>query len=176
MLGMSIYLIVFRVVHILGAIAWGGAIFLFVVFVQPSAAAIAPAGAPLVRQLLGPRRMVDWIVRIASATILGGAFLYWHDWQAYGSLGDFLGSAFGLSLTIGALAALLAFGIGLAVTRPNVERMLALGAQIAQGGGEPTAEQAQEMQATQARLKMAARVSLGLIAVAAFEMATARYW
>jgi hypothetical protein len=175
-LGTSLYLIVFRVVHILGAVAWGGAVFLFVMYVQPAAAAIAPAGAPFVRELLGPRRLVDWILRIAGATILGGAFLYWHDWQAYGSFGDLIGSAFGLWLTLGAISALLAFAIGFAVTKPNVERMLALGAQIAQAGGTPNPEQAGEMQATQARLKAAARTSLALIAFAAFAMATARYW
>jgi hypothetical protein len=54
--------------------------------------------------------------------------------------------------------------------------MLALGGQIAQAGGEPAPELARAMQATQARLRRAARTSLALIGVAAFAMATARYW
>jgi hypothetical protein len=175
-LSTSVYLIVFRVVHILAAVAWGGTVFLFVVYIQPSAAAIAPAGAPFIRELLAKRRMVDGILTLASTTILGGAFLYWHDWQQTGSFGDWVGSTYGAWLTVGAVAALGAFAIGVRVTRPNVHRMLALGAQIADGGGPPTPEQAEEMQATQARLKVAARVSLGLVGVAAFTMATARYW
>jgi hypothetical protein len=175
-LGTSVYLIVFRIVHIVAAITWGGAVFLFVVYVQPSVAAIAPAGAPFFRELVARRRMVDGLLAIAATAIVGGAFLYWHDWQATGSFGDWIGSTFGLWLTIGTVAAILAFLIGLLVTRPNVRRMLALGARIAQAGGEPTPEQARQLQALQVRLKAAARTSLGLIGVAAITMATARYW
>jgi hypothetical protein len=175
-LATSVYLIVFRTIHIVAAIAWGGAVFLFVVYVQPSAAAIAPAGAPFLRELLGRRRMVDGILALATTTIVGGGFLYWHDWQVSGGFGDWIGSTYGRWLTIGALSAIGAFLIGLTVTRPNVRRMMALGARIAEEGGQPTPEQAAEMGATQARLKVAARVSLGLVAFAAFAMATARYW
>ncbi len=176
MLATSVYLIVFRAVHILGAVAWGGSAYLLVVYVQPSVASIAPAGAPFMRELLGRRKLIDGILLLGGITVVGGLFLYWHDWHAYGGLGDFLGSAFGLSLTIGAVAAIGALAVGGSVTKPNARRMLALGGQIAQGGGEPSAEQARELQAIQGRLKAAARTSLVLIVIAAFEMATARYW
>jgi hypothetical protein len=172
----SIYMIVFRILHVMAAIAWGGAVFLMVVYVQPSVAAIAPAGAPFMREFLGRRRVVDGILGLAITTIVAGGFLYWHDWQLYGSLGDFLGEPFGLWLTIGMFFALAAFLIGLFVTRPTAGKLTALGAAVAQGGGTPTPEQGAQMQAFQARMKVAARVSLGLIAVAAFTMSTARYW
>jgi hypothetical protein len=175
-LATSVYLIVFRIVHVIAAIMWGGAVFLFVMFVQPSAAATAPASAPFMRELLAKRRVTDVLVTLGATTIVAGGFLYWHDWQVTGSFGDWVSSTFGLWMTIGAVAALLAFGIGVTVTRPNVKRMLALGGQIAQAGGEPAPELARAMQATQARLRRAARTSLALIGVAAFAMATARYW
>lgn len=176
MLAASTYLIVFRVVHILAAIAWGGAVFLLVFYVTPSAAAIAPAGAPFIREMLGRRRMVDGILALAATTIIGGMFLYWHRLQEAGSFGDWVESSSGGWLTIGSIAAILAFLIGLFVTRPNVQRMLALGGRIAESGGPPTPEQAEELRATQTRMKVAARISLGLIGIAAFAMATARYW
>src|ERR671928_134857 len=66
------------------------------------------ASAPFLRELLGPRRMVDRIIGLATATIVGGAFLYWHDWHAYGGLRTFVSSAFGAVLTAGAISALLA--------------------------------------------------------------------
>jgi uncharacterized membrane protein len=172
----STYLLVFRVVHILAAIAWGGAVFMMVVYLQPTAAAIAPAGTPFMTELLGRRKLVNGILAVAATSIVGGAFLYWHDWQATGSFGDWISSPFGGWMTIGAAAAILAFLIGLFVTRPNVGRMLALGAQIAQAGGAPAPEQAAQMQAIQARMKNAARTSFALIVVAAFAMSTARYW
>ena len=60
-------------------------------------------------------------------------------------------------------------------TRPRVLRFLAIGRTAAEAGG-PTPEQAAEMRAIQGQLKVLARTSLGLIALAVFAMATARYW
>jgi len=49
-------MLVFRVIHILLAIAWGGTVFLLVFFLQPSAKAIGPAAGPFMRELLGTRK------------------------------------------------------------------------------------------------------------------------
>jgi hypothetical protein len=174
-IGTSVYMIVFRVVHIVAAITWGGSVFLFVTVVQPTAAAIAPAGAPFMAELLGPRRVVDRLIGLGSVTVLGGLFLYWHDSQLYGGIGDFAGTAFGTAITVGALSAIAALTIGVLGTRPRVERFLAIGGQAAAAGG-PTPEQAAEMGALQGQLKVLARASLALIVLAAFAMATARYW
>ena len=59
MLASDAFMVVFRIVHILAGVAWVGSVFLLVVFVQPSAAAIAPASAPFMNELLGRRRLVD---------------------------------------------------------------------------------------------------------------------
>lgn len=176
MLATSVYLIVFRIVHILGGIAWGGAIFILVFFLQPTAKAVGPAAGPFMRELLGRRRIVTVVLAIAAATIVGGGFLYWHDWQQAGSLGDFVGSEFGLALTIGSASAIVAFGIGLFGTRPAVERLLALGAQMAVAGDAPPPELGQELHRTQARARTLAKTNLAFVTLAAFTMATARYW
>jgi hypothetical protein len=175
MLGVSWFLIVFRIVHIAAGVAWAGSVYLFVLYVQPSVGAIAPAGAPFVAELLGKRRLVSRLIELGSATVLGGLFLYWHDWHAFGSFGDWIGSAFGKVITVGALAAIAALTFGVLGTRPNVMRLLALGRQAAEAGG-PTPEQGAEMAALQAKLKVFARTSLALIGVAVLCMATARYW
>jgi hypothetical protein len=174
-IGTSVYMIVFRAVHIVSAVTWGGSVFLFVTGVQPTAAAIAPAGAPFMAELLGNRRIVDRIIGLGSMTVLGGLFLYWHDSQVYGGIGDFAGTAFGTSITVGALSAIAALAFGIFGTRPRVQRFLAIGGAAAAAGG-PTPEQVAEMGALQDQLKVLARVSLALIGVAAFAMATARYW
>jgi hypothetical protein len=166
---------VFRLVHVAAGVAWAGSVYLFVMFVQPSAAAIAPAGAPFMAELLGKRRLVSRIIELGSATVLGGLFLYWHDWQAFGSFGDWIGSAFGRFITIGALAAIVALAIGVIGTRPNAERLLSIGRQATAAGG-PSPEQAAEMGRIQGLLKVLARTSLALIGVSVFCMATARYW
>ncbi|MEO8475856.1 MAG: hypothetical protein ABI572_02255 [Actinomycetota bacterium] len=175
MVATSNYMVVFRIVHIVAGVIWVGSVFLFVVYLQPSAAAIAPAGAPLMSELLGKRRLVDGILTAAGITVLGGLFIYWRDWHTYPSFGDWIGSAFGATLSFGALCAIVAMGLGASITRPNVRRMLALGRQVAESGGPPAPEVAAEIGAIQHRLKVAARVSLALLIVAVMAMASARY-
>ena len=97
----SVYMLVFRVIHVMLAIAWGGALFLLVVFLQPAAKTVGPAAGPFMRELLAVRHLTDWLLRIAGGAVVAGGFLYWHDMQLFGGLGDFLGTAFGVWLTIG---------------------------------------------------------------------------
>ncbi len=145
MLAAAPYMIVFRIVHILAGIFWAGSVYMLVAFVQPSVAAIAPAGAPFMAELLGKRRLVDVLIALGSATVVGGLFLY------------------------------LALVIGIFGTRPNVVRLLAMGRSVAGSAGPPSPELAAEIARTQDRLKIFARISFGLIVLAALAMALARY-
>ncbi len=176
MVATSTFMIVFRILHIAAGVAWAGSVFLFVVLIQPSAAAIGPAAGPFMMQLLGKRKLVSWLLSLAGTTIVAGLFLYWKDWHDYGGLGDFVSSRFGLALTLGAGAAIAAFLIGLLGTKPNVARLLDLAARAAASEGGPPPEVAQESPKVQARLKVLARTALALIAVAVLAMSTARYW
>ena len=175
MIGAEVYMIVFRLLHIGSAIAWGGSVFLFVVFLQPASAAIAPAGAPLMMELLDKRRLVDRIVMLGSLTVLGGLFLYWHDWHAYGGFSNFVGTAFGTAITFGAISAIAALLLGVLGTRPTLQRFLGMAKAAAAAGG-PTPEQQAEMGRIQGRLKVLARGNLALIGLAVIGMSTARYW
>jgi uncharacterized membrane protein len=175
MIAASLYMIVFRIVHIGAGVAWAGSVFFLVAFVQPAAAAVGPAGAPFMAELLGVRRLVDRIIGIAWVSVVGGLFLYWRDWDLFGSLGDWLGSSFGAVLTIGALAAIGALAVGIFATRPTVARLLALGRSAAEAGG-PTAETAASIARAQERLRALARGQLVMISIAVIAMATARYW
>ena len=176
MLATSIYMIVFRVIHVLLAIAWGGALFLLVVFLQPTAKAIGPAAGPFMRELLAVRHLTDWLLRIAGATIVAGGFLYWHDMQAYGGFSEFLGQAFGDTMTFGAICALIAFGIGIIGTAPTIRRLLATGGQIAQAGDAPPPELVARSKALTLRARRLAIGNLVFVTLAAFAMSTARYW
>ena len=95
MLADSAYMLVFRIVHITAGVLWVGSVFLLSVFVAPAAEAVAPAGAPLMGELLGKRRLVDRIIGLGAITVVGGLFLYWHDWHLFPSFGDWLSSRFG---------------------------------------------------------------------------------
>jgi hypothetical protein len=171
----SVYVLVFRVIHILLATAWAGTVFLLVFFLQPTAKAIGPAAGPFMRELLGTRRLIAWILRIAGAAIVAGGFLYWHDLQQYADLGDFW-QRVRAWLTVGAISALVAFGIGMFATAPTLKRMLAVGGQIAQAGDAPPPELMKELAALQARGRSLAKLNLTFVTIAAFAMSTARYW
>ncbi len=169
------FMVVFRIVHILFGVAWVGSVFFLVMFVQPSAASIAPAGAPFMNELLGRRRLVDRIIGLAVVTIVAGLFLYWHDWHQYPSFSDWINTSFGATLTFGMVCALAALAVGLAGTRPNLMRFMALGQEVAASGGPPTPEVGAQMAAIQNKLKVYARVSLVLLVVAVLAMSSARY-
>ena len=148
--------------------------FLFVLYVQPSAATIAPASASVYGGAPGGRRrMVDGIIITASISVAGGLFLYWRDWHDHGSFAEWIGSSFGATLD-GGVASLAALAIGVSVTRPNVRRLTALIRQVAESGGPPSPEVTAEMAEIQRRLRMFARMSLALLVLAVLSMAVAR--
>lgn len=171
----STYMLVFRILHVAAGVAWAGSVFLFVVLVQPSAGAIGPAASPFMMELLGRRKLVSWLLSLAGTTIVAGIFLYAKLANDVG-FGDFVSSGFGLALTIGAVAAIAAFGIGLFGTRPSVARLLTLTTQAAAAEGPPPSEVAQEIPRVQARLRNLGRIAFAFIVVAVLAMATARYW
>ena len=167
-------MILLRIVHIVTGVIWVGSLFVVVVFVQPSAATLGPAGAPFMSELRR-RRFVDVVFIDALFTVLAGSFLYWHDWHMYPSFGDWIGSSFGASLTVGGLLAISGLGVAAAVTRPTIGRLVALGRQVAESGGPPTPETAARIGALQHRLVVAERVSFSLVLLAVVAMASARY-
>jgi hypothetical protein len=169
-------MLVFRILHIGSAVLWVGMVTFFAVFLSPAAAEVGPRGFPLMSELVEKRKVPRIIQSIAGFTVLGGLFLYWHDWHVYGGLGDFVGSPFGRTLTVGAIAAIAAFVVGNLLVAKNVERLVEVGNRVAAGGGPPAPELLAEVQQLGARIKTASLITLALLAIAVFAMATARYW
>jgi uncharacterized membrane protein len=176
MLAASVYMIVFRAFHILFGVAWVGGLALLALYLQPGAKAIGPAAGPFMQELVAKRRLPNYLLGTGAVTIIAGGFVYWHDWDAFGSLGDFVGTAFGTALTVGAVVTVIAWLIGLSVVKPATMRAMALAGQLASAGGPPTPEQMAELQAVQRRARQFTIVALVLLVVAVFAMATARYW
>jgi len=174
MLAADASMVTLRVVHIVTGVVWVGSLFVVVVFVQPSAAALGPAGAPFMSELRR-RRFVDVVFIDALFTIAAGSFLYWHDWHTYPSFGDWIGSNFGAALTVGALLAISAIIIAGLITRPTIGRLVSLGTQVAESGGTPTPVLAAGIGALQRRLVVAERASFALAVLAVAAMASARY-
>jgi hypothetical protein len=170
---MDAYMVVLRVVHILAGVFWVGAAFTTILFLQSTAREVGPAAAPFMAHLAGKKRLVDWVLRAAGLTILAGLLMYWR--VSDGLDADWIGSAPGLSLTIGALCGIAAFSLGLSIVRPTIQESLSIGREVAAGGGTPTPEQGARMQALQTRSKAVGQVIVPLLVVAVTGMAAARY-
>ncbi len=174
MLAADGFMVFFRVVHIATGVIWVGSLFVVVVFLQPIAAAIGPAGAPFMSELRR-RRLVDVILVDALVTVAAGSFLYWHDWHTYPSFDDWISSDFGATLTVGALLAISVIGIAALITRPSIGRLVSLGRQVAEARGAPPPELSARIAALQHRLMVAERVTFALVLLAVAAMASARY-
>ncbi len=177
MVALNTYMLVFRIVHIVSGIFWVGSAFFVSVFLEPTITAVGPAGGPVMSHVMEKRKAGVIITGIAAFTVIGGLFLYWRDWHSmYASFGDWIGSAFGGVLTVGAVCAIIAFFVGSGGIPPTINKMNALGKQMAESGGPPAPEQMAAMKGLQHRLKIIGRVDLALVTIAILCMATARYW
>ena len=174
MLATDASMVFLRIVHIVTGVIWVGSLFVVVVFLQPSAATLGAAGMPFMSELRR-RRFVDVVFIDAVFTVVAGSFLYWQDWHTYSSFGDWIGSSFGVSLTVGALLAISGLVVAATFTRPTIARLVSLGQQVAESGGPPTPETATRIAALQRRLVVAERVSFSLVLLAVVAMASARY-
>lgn len=168
--------LVFRTLHIMAGVAWAGSAFLFTVFIEPAAAKLGPAAGPFMEETIGRRKVPEIVTAIAGLTVVAGWVLWFNGWNNVGSFGDWVGTSFGLMMTIGGLAATGAFVAGVVGIPPNLRRLNELAAQVEAAGGAPTPEQASQIGAIQGRMRALSWLDLSLLAIAVFCMATARYW
>lgn len=170
---MDWYVIVLRVIHIGAGVFWVGAAFVLFLFIQPSARAMGPTGQAFMGHLTTKKKLPLAVLLSGAVTVLAGLLLYW---RASGGLDSaWISTSPGISFTVGGIAAIVTLALGLAITKPSIDRMGALGQEIASSGGPPTPEQAAELQRLQARTVLVGRVSLVLLAVAVVTMAIGRY-
>jgi hypothetical protein len=169
---MDLYMVILRIVHILAGIFWVGAALVTSLFVQPTARDLGPAAAPFMSYLTGKKRLNDAVLAAAGLTVLAGLLLYWRVTDGLDR--DIIGTAYGVSLTVGAMCAIIALGVGGSIVRPSINRAIEIGRTAAERSG-PTPEKAAVIGALQARARMAGLISVALIVVAAAAMASARY-
>jgi uncharacterized membrane protein len=162
-----------RAIHILAGALWVGAALFNAAYLIPSVIAAGPAGGQVMRTLVQVRRLPVYMNTVMAVTLLSGIALY--GWTSNGFSRVWLASSAGITLTGGALLALVVAGIGFVVTVPTVKRIGALGAAIAGAGGPPSPAQAAEMASLQRRMLGAARLGATLLVVATLAMAMARY-
>jgi uncharacterized membrane protein len=170
------FMLVFRLLHIVAGVLWVGAAFLFVGFIGPSAAEVGPSAGPLLHAVVKKRKVAKVITGLSIVTVLAGWVMWFRNLDQFGSLGDWLGTNFGLVLTIGGVIATVAAVEGSIGVGRNVERMVDLSDEIAASGGPPSPEQQSQIQRVGAEIEKFGKIDLVLLLLAVAAMATARYW
>lgn len=168
---MHLGMIILRILHIGLGVFWAGAMFFFVIWLEPSVRAIGPAGGALMAQLK-QRGYLSWMPAIAAFTILSGLALYWLVGRGNPT---WMASPPAMTLGLGAVCAIVALIIGVSVMRPTALRVLALGAAAMQADGPERDRLLAQMNPLRDRLRTAARWIAVLLALAVLAMATARY-
>jgi hypothetical protein len=176
MVAAETFMIVFRILHIVGGVLWVGSTFLFSVFIGPAAAAVGPAAGPLLHQLVVKQKVTKAITGIAVVTVVAGGFVYWRDLQLAGSLGDFVSTDFGLVLTVGAALGITALFWGYFQVGEKVDDMVAFAGSALTADGPPPPDVAIEMDRRGAQLRTNSIIDLLLQLGAVIAMSTARYW
>lgn len=165
---MQFILIILRLIHIAAGAFWAGSALLIALVLLPGVRKAGPGGE---RHL--PMAAISQAMSLAALlTTVAGLLLYaWVSRFAWG----WIVSPLGIGLTLGSLAGLAAFLLGLLSTGPTSRKLGMLAAQIGAGGGPPRPEQAAELARLQAKLATSSTVSTILTTAALALMAVARY-
>jgi hypothetical protein len=169
-------MIVLRLLHIVAGVLWVGSSFLFVGFIGPSAAEVGPSAGPLLHAVVKKRKVAKAITGLSTVTVLAGWVMWFRNLDQFGSIGDWLGTNFGLVLTIGGVIATVAAIEGSLGVGRNVERLVDLSDEVAASGGPPSPEQQSQIQRIGAEIEKFGKIDLVLLLLAVAAMATARYW
>lgn len=168
-------MIVLRGLHIGFGVLWVGAAWMMFLFVEPTLKALgADVQKSFMGHIIGVRRLTTIVTSATIVTVGAGAVMYVLDVLRY-TPQFFFGSGFGIVLTIGAVAAIIAFLSGLIFIEPGFSRMAKIGAEIDAAGGPPKPEQVAELGAIGARLDQVFRADFVLLLIAVIAMAVARY-
>ncbi|HMC54016.1 MAG TPA: hypothetical protein VKH19_02500 [Gemmatimonadaceae bacterium] len=164
-------LMVLRIVHVVGGILWVGAMAFNAFFLGPAMSASGPAGGQIAAQLQ-KRGLFVFMPLVAILTILAGIRLLMITSTNFSSA--YFGQRNGMTYSIAASIALVAFVYGMAVTRPAMARVVALSQQAASDAANRDQVMA-EIRAAQERGRKATVVVTWLLLAAAIGMAIGRY-
>lgn len=171
---MSVVLILLRLIHIVAGALWVGAGVAYFLYFEPSAKGLGPARSKFMQDLVGKYRYPIFMNVSSMLTILAGLALYW--FSSGGLSMAWVASGPGLGFTLGALAGLIAFGIGFFGIRPRAQRLGALGAAIAASGAPPTPEQGAELGRLDAEIHAIERWDVIMLVISLALMAVSRYF
>lgn len=165
-------LLILRLVHVLGGIAWAGSALFYSLFLGPALAA-SGSSAPPVMAALRARRFLTFMPVVALLTIGSGLRLLWIT--SGGLSPGYFASPHGQAFSIAGASAIAAFCCATFIMRPAQARSAALGAELAQATEARRSALALELAAVTRRSALASTVALTMLMIGAGGMAVARY-
>ena len=169
---MAAEILVLRLVHVLGGIFWVGSGLFTSLFLVPAFGTAGPA-AGAVMGALQQRRLFTILPIVAVLTLLSGARLLW---ITSGGLSDqYLATRTGQVFLWSGIAAIVAFLVGIFISRPAGVRAAMLGAEIGRLPEAERAARAPELERARRRSSASGMAAMVLLLVAASGMAVARY-
>ena len=165
-------MVVLRIIHIGSGVFWAGALLFLVFYLAPAVGRAGPGGGRVMQELQKGKLMQVMPV-VALLTILSGAWMMWT--LSDGLHPRFFRSGYGISLSVGAAASILAFILGAVVMRPAQQRMGELGPRMAAATDAERPGLGAELTRLQARAARTSKAVAWLLIVAVVTMAAARY-
>ncbi|MCZ7545969.1 MAG: DUF1772 domain-containing protein [Anaerolineae bacterium] len=169
---MDLYVVLLRLVHIFAGMFWVGAGVFMIGFVLPTVRALGTDGRAFMPGLVKYTRYTLAMPVASLLTTLAGVLLYLRIVERVSTA--WITTPGGLVLTIGSIAGIAAFLIGVVVMGPTTKRMEML-AQEAEKHGPPSAEQTAELRKLQVRYGRMGIYTLVLMLISLAGMAIARY-
>ncbi|MDP1890712.1 MAG: hypothetical protein Q8K55_07425 [Gemmatimonadaceae bacterium] len=169
---MEIELLVLRIIHVVGAILWGGTAMFVAFFLMPAMGMAGPAGAPVMGALV-KRRLFVIVPTVAVITMLAGLRLLWRISDGYSAA--YFATSAGMTYFIGTIVSITGFAIFLTVSRPALGKMGTLQQQMAQAAESERGALMTQMNAVRGRAGAAAKAIALLLIIATVTMAIARY-
>ncbi len=160
--GGALVISVLRLLHIVAGLIWVGAAVMMSFYVEPASQQSGGDGARFLRNLYGKTNYSRMIPLAAIITTLAGLLLY-----GMMSYHETMNSAMGISITLGALFGLLAFGHGFSALWRSAGQY---GDLVKSGDADEAA-----LQALEDKLRRNGRISMWLALVSLVLMAGARY-
>lgn len=169
---MTILMIILRIIHIFSGVFWVGVSIFNIGFLQPTLQSTGGEGQKVMQHLTSRTRFTVTVYTAATLSLLSGLIMYWILFEFRLSA---LSSGYGLLLTLGGIAGLIAWVIAIFFVRNIINRLQAIGRAIQAQGGPPTPEQAAELQASSGRMVTLGQWGVAFMVVALLGMSVAQY-
>ena len=169
---MDVSMIVVRLIHILGGIFWVGAMIFVMRFLMPAMVEAGPDGGKVMAGIM--RRGYTQAMMVAGIlVILSGLYLYWRVSAGFDR--HYLESRPGHTYAFGGIFAIIAFTIGVSITRPAMMKATALTQSASGATGAEKDTLLAQAQALRIRGAKAGKIVMWLLILSTITMAIGRY-